>query len=361
MPTNLVYENKNGAYENPLLFLFDEFVIKESNSNFDVFDSKDESKRLIFARCSRLADDEDLMKGRYGIDFYRGKPTCEEALSYAENLPSALKNREEYTGNFAFAAKSKEEYERKARIWEEFYSYIFDFRPMTIYVTPHSGSITREPDDIIPDPVDELDSWAAGVASLCAIKDKRRQKRIMISVHSSGYLGAVIDLGSLGILDEEKLKLVASEVEKKYYERVHPLAPEYKSNFFTRVMKKLQATQEKRGTLNPEELQTISTDDKFYVDNTIKWLARYGEHIEQHTLDEYETKISNTLNKSDVEVLTVDSVFSGKRPARLLKLEEKIKDGLLNSAIQIECSKFYSEREPELMSDIILDVFERYF
>ena len=229
----LVNEDEYGAYLGVSAEFLREFVNKESNPNFEVYDSRDNQRRFIVVKSSRIPDDQDLNEGRYGIDFHRAKPTLQEAMQYGAELPHALESRK-WLANTAFAANTKEEYDRKSSAWDNFYSYIWGLTPKTIWVTPHSGSIDRISDDILPYPKDEMDSFTAGVAALCAFNNRNKaSKRVMISIHGFGYLAAILDLGGFGIIDEEKLAAVAKKMEMKYHERAQILADEYKRISFS--------------------------------------------------------------------------------------------------------------------------------
>jgi hypothetical protein len=195
-----------------------------------------------------------------------------EALKYAEGLPLALESRKRL-GNIAFAATTEEEYERKSSVWESFYSYIFGLSPKVIWVAPHSGNVTRVPDDILPYPKLEIDAFSAGVAASCAFKDRRKASgRVVISIHGNGYLETILDLGGFGILDERKLNLAANKIEMKYHEMVQNLASEYKQDFATCAMRRLEHIKDKRGILNSKELRHISTADKYDMGNIVKGL-----------------------------------------------------------------------------------------
>ena len=130
----LVNEDEHGAYLGVSAEFLREFITKESNPNFEVFDSQDNQRRFIAVKSSRVPDDEDLAAGRYGIDFHRAKPTLKEAIQYRAELPHALESRKWLT-NIAFAATNKEEYDRKSSVWENFYSYIWGSTPQTIWVS----------------------------------------------------------------------------------------------------------------------------------------------------------------------------------------------------------------------------------
>ena len=45
----------------------------------------------------------------------------------------------------------------------------------------------------------------------------------------------------------------------------------------------------------------------------------------------------------------------------MLGLQKKIDQGLLDSAVLIECARVYIARDPELVSDIVLDVRNELF
>lgn len=161
---NLVNESERGAYLGVTAEFLKQFESKESNPNFEVYDSLDGNNRFIAVKSSRLPDDEDLAEGRYGIDFLRAKPTLQEALQYRKELPQALESMK-WLANMAFAAITREEYDRKSSVWEDFYSYICGLTPKTVWFTPHSGRVARVPDDILPYPEQVMDAFAAGVAA----------------------------------------------------------------------------------------------------------------------------------------------------------------------------------------------------
>lgn len=356
----LVDEDEHGAYLGVNAEFLQEFVPRESNPNFEVFDSQDNQSRFIAVKSSRVPDDQDLAKGRYGIDFNRAKPELQETLQYGNELPHALESRM-WLANIAFASVTKEEYDSKSSAWESFYSYIWGSTPKTIWVAPHSGSVDRIPDDIIPYPKLWIDAFTAGVAASCAFNDRNMaSKRVMISVHGTGLLGAIINLGDFDIVDEEKMATVAKKIEVKYHERAQILANEYKQDFFLKTNMWLEHINKKRGTLNPEELNQVSTDDRFHVGLIEKGLRLYGQEIRKFVLEEFKEAIQN-LSKTEVLVISNNYLYSARHVGELLKVSEKIKHGLLHSALNIECSKLYLAKEPELMTNMILDIKNELF
>jgi hypothetical protein len=356
----LVYEDEHGAYLGVNAEFLKEFVPKESNPNFEVFDSQDNRRRFIAVKSSRLPDDQDLAKGRYGIDFHRAKPELKETLQYGDELPHALESMR-WLNNMAFAASTKEEYDRKSSVWEHFYSYIWGLTLQTIWVSPHSGRVNRIPDDILPYPELVMDAFAAGVAASCAFNDRNRaSKRLMISIHSSSFILTVLELGGGGIIDEEKLASVAKKMEMKYHERAQIPADEHKQIFFLTATRWLEHINKKRGTLKPEELSHTSTTDRRRVELIVKGLRLYGQEIREFTPEEFKESM-HSLNKMEVPVISSNYLFSGRYVGKTLGLSEKIGQRLLHSALQIECSKLYLAKEPELMTNIILDIKNELF
>lgn len=356
----LVYEDEYGAYLGVNAEFLQEFVSKESNPNFEVFDSSDDYRRLVVVRSSRLPDDQDLVEGRYGIDFHRAKPELQEALNYREELPHALESTKWIT-SIAFAATTKDEFDRKSSAWESFYSYIWGSTPKTIWVAPHSGRVNRVPDDILPYPELVMDAFAAGVAASCAFNDRKKaSKRFMISIHSSSFLGTILELGGFGIVDEEKLAAVAKKIEMKYHEKAQILANEHKQNFFLVATRWLEHIKNKRGTLNPQELSRTSTADRRRVELIVKGLRLYGQEIREFAPEEFREAMKS-LNKMEVPLISSNYLFPASHVGKILRLSEKIEQGLLHSALNIECSKPYLAREPELITNMILDIKNELF
>ena len=337
-----------------------EFVLKESNPNFEVLDSRDGHRRFIAAKCSRLPDDQDLVGGRYGMDFHRARPKLEEALQYGSELPYTLESTK-WLANTAFAATTGEEYNRKSSAWENFYSYIWDSRPQTLWVAPHSGSITRIPDDILPYPNNEMDAFTAGVAASCAFNDRGKATgRVMISIHGFGCLAAILDLGGFGMIGEESLAAVATKVENKYHARAQNLAGDYKRDCFFRGTRWLEHIKNRRGTLDPDELDSTSTTARHRVALIVKGLELYGQEITAFTLEEFKEAM-NSADKMEVPVISANHLYSARQVGKLLGLSEKIRKGLLDSALQVECSKLYLAKDPDLLASIILDIQNELF
>jgi hypothetical protein len=353
----LVHEDKHGAYLGVNEEFLREFVPKESNPNFEVFDSRDNNRRFIAAKSSRLPDDQDLVAGRYGIDFNRAKPDLKEAIQYGSELTDGFK----WLSDFAFAALNKEEYERKSSTWEDFYSHIWGSIPQTVCVAPHSGRVNRVPDDTLLYPETMIDICTAGVAASCAFNDRKTAlKRIMVSIHATGMLGAVLNLGDFGVANEEKMDTIAKKIELKYHDRAQTLADEFKQDFCSKTINIIGNIHSKTGTLDPEKLDNISYDDAFTVKLYEKGLRLYGQEIKEFTIVEFKQALQN-LDKKEVPVISNNYLHTGRNVGKLLKLSDKIRQGLLHSALLIECSRIYIANDPELISNMILDVKNELF
>ena len=353
----LVYEDEYGAYSGVRPEFLKKCLPREINPNFEVYDTTDGSSRFIASKCSRIPDDEDLAAGRFGIDFMRGKPALAEALDYGASLPQGY----QWLSDIAFAVRTSEEYVKKAAVWDSFYSFIWSSVPQVIWVAPHSGSINRPPDDIKPFPKLMIDAFAAGVAALCAFNEKSNtSERIMISIHGTGFLGAVLNLGDFGVLNADKMESVEKKIEIKYHKKVQKLAREFKQDFCLKTLAILGNINLMRGTLNPEELSRLSIDDSTAVKLYVKSLKLYGREIKVFTLDKFK-EVLGSLDTVEIPAISINYLYTARKAGTLIKLSEKIEKGLLSSALLIECSKLYMAKAPELVADIILDVKKELF
>jgi hypothetical protein len=351
----LIEENRDGAYLGMTPKFIKKFVLKESNPNFEVADSQDENNRFIAGKSPRLPDDNDLESRRYGINFHRAKPDFETARAYAKELKIPRISQKELS-SLAFAAATREEFEDKSAVWDKFYTYVWGKTPQNIWITPHSGNINRNPDNIFPFPKLELDAYVAGVTARCAYNDvSPAQKRTMMSIHSHNWYSAVVDLGGFGINDIKKLEGIAATIEKKYTEKVQPAAESCRKDFITRVMPWLEIIQRARGTLNPKEIPKEHGIDRSVVIFATTGLKLYNKEIITFTFKEFQDAM-DSLKGTRVRVASCNHLFSGQKISHQLELANHIKLGHLDAALQIECMKYYLKQEPELVADIILDI-----
>jgi hypothetical protein len=351
----LIDENEYGAYVKVRPEFLVNFTLKESNPNFEVYDSKDGRNRFIVVKCFRMPDDEDIAAGRYGINFHRTKPKYEEAVRYRQEFPKSIWSQQ-VINVFAFSAADESEYQSKSAVWDKFYSYVWGEGPQVIWVTPHSGATTRKPDFYLPYPQLETDNYVAGVAARCAADNRETvSKRTMVSVHSHNWHGAIFDVGGFGVTDIDKLTALAATIEDKYHHKVQHYADECLKDSYLRIIKWLTFIDTLRGTLNPQDLDQKSFLDKLIVGNICKGLKLYGVEITKYTLDEFKAAFDSLRGKK-IKVISCNHIFPAELIGQILDLKGKISNGQLNKALQIECMKFYLCNNPGLMSEMILDI-----
>ena len=251
----------------------------------------------------------------------RGRPTLAEALEYGAVLPRGYK----WLSDIAFAAQTGEEYAKKAAVWDSFYSFIWGSMPQMVWVVPHSGSINRPPDDMKPFPKLMIDAFTAGVAALCAFNDKNKtSKRIMISVHGTGMLGAVLNLGDFGVLNADKMESAEQKMERKYHKNVQKLAEEFKQDFCFKTLRLLENINKLRATLNPEELSHISIDDSTAVKLYVISLKLYGQEIKEFTMDEFAESLRN-LGTIEVPVISNNYFIQPGKRVNLSSYPKRLK------------------------------------
>ena len=73
----------------------------------------------------------------------------------------------------------------------------------------------------------------------------------MVCMHSNGYLGAAIDIGSLGLLDGGRLLTVAERLNRRYRQSISQFAPEYYRDITAQALARLRLILERNGTLHP--------------------------------------------------------------------------------------------------------------
>jgi len=355
---------EGGAYIAVTSEFLELFTETYKNSNFEVFDKmldKNTAVRVILAWCSRFPDDEDPDRGVYGLNFNKRAPTLEEAKTFYKKISEYdIEAANKYLNRVAFAAHNKAEYKTKKEIYDKFFSFLFG-EPMIVYAAPHSGFIARRSDIIVPDPKDEIDRWSAGTAAICGVKEGRKpSKREAHSIHTSNdqfkSYPAIIDMGTYGLMDEKQLEIIrriSEDASRKHRERITGHQKEYKERVYDASEKKLEEILNVRGTLDPEKL--VSERDKFNVNGILKRLGDYHETVGIYNLESYLNAINRAI-KSDEPRIIPNHIFPGKKVGKDLRLSERIKQGKLELALQYECSRFYMEKDQELVADMVLDI-----
>lgn len=347
----LVNEDEFGAYLGILPDSLRYFTPREINLNFEVYDTRDNHNRYIAALCSRIPYDEDRLFSKFGIDFNRALPDLDEALEYGALLPAGYK----WLGEIAFAAHKETEYELKAEIWDRFYSFVYGREPQTVWVAPHSGSVNIKPDANLHTPKNWIDTRTAGAAAMCAVADKTKPAaRNAVFIHTTAILSAVLNLGDMGVMDEARLDAVAAKVEKKFHTRVQEQASGYKETFINMTLKAFNHIYNRRGTLDPAELERISHDDFFGVSQVIRGLKMYGQEITEYTFEGFKQALES-LGRIDLKAVDT-SMFPMVKAGEYLKLSGNMEKGLISSVFSSECSRFYLFYDPELIAEMLLTV-----
>jgi hypothetical protein len=362
----MVQESAAGAYLGPRFQLsaFAHQVVE--SPNFDVFVGQ--GKRLLLGKCSRLPDDDDLEAGRYGIDFHRALPpfqgvsgfTCDwgegpipvNAYSYAQYLPRSLKFRE-FTANLAFAAHNLEEYQAKCRVYQAFYHHLYQARCATVVATPHSGEVRRPPDQYHPFPQSEIDAWTTRVAVQCLDGTPSEGMRLLISLHSTDYFGALLDLGDFGLPQNRLLPIVTAKLNRQFSQDLAALLPAYRDYIVPVALTRLRWMEQRWGTLEPEALKTISTASRFEILSLMRVLEKWLLPAASVTLDWLAGGLEAFFASPPQDLITLNGVFSGRKTAGLLNLKENLRRAGFASSVQVECSRFLAQHHSELAASMI--------
>jgi hypothetical protein len=323
---------------------------------------------LILGKCSRLPDDEDHRAGRYGIDFQRALPPLDgasgficdlgegpievSAYNYAQYLPRSLKFRE-FTANIAFAAWTWEEYQVKCQIYHEFYYHMYNSTSQIILASPHSGEVRRPPDDYHPFPQSEIDAWTARVMVRCVRPQTRGKKWILVSLHSTAYFGALLDIGDFGLTQNHLLPHVVAQLRENFSGPISAVLPAYRDYIFPYTKARLEWFEENWGTLEPEGLALISTAARFEVLSLIKVMGDWAEREGCFTLHGMLKGLENHWDRPIHQFITLNGIFSGRKTAQLLNLAEKLSQSGIDNAVQVECSRFLARYHPDLAANII--------
>ncbi len=333
--------------------------------NFDVFDAP--GLRLLLGKCSRLADDEEPEAGRFGIDFHRALPSfdgqgegvCDwgagpiavNASNYAKYLPCTLKFRE-FTATLAFAARTYEEFRIKSQVYENFYRHLYHAPAPLIVAAPHAGDVQRPADSWHPYPKTEIDAWTARVASHLLGRPYTGEKRLLISLHSTDYLGSLLDIGDFGLPQNNSLTAVVENLNQRYRPALMELLPAYREHIMPYTTARLKYFVNRWGTLEPERLKRRSSAVRFEILNLTRIMNHSQELTDLYTLPGMLQGLERFWQKPP-PLITLNGIFSGRKTARLLKLAEKLQQYGIYTAVQLEVSRFLASRHPQLAADLI--------
>jgi hypothetical protein len=362
----MVQENTAGAYLSPGRELASRARPVAENPNFDVFDGQ--GRRLILGKCSRLPDDEDPGAGRYGIDFHRALPpfqadsgfTCDwgqgpipvNAYTYAQYLPRALRFRE-FTANLAFAARTREDYEARRRVYRAFYHYLYQAPAATVMAVPHAGEVRRPPDRYHPFPQSETDAWTSRVAVRWLTRAPAAGRRLLISLHSTGYFGAFFDLGDFGLPQNDLLPGLTARLNRRFAQELADLVPAYRDSLVPYTLERLQWMEQRWGTLEPEALSAISTASRFEILRLIRVLEPWLTPAARVTREWLSRGLEAFGASPPRDLITLNKVFSGRKTAGLLNLGDRLQQAGFDTAVQVECSRFLARHHPGLAAAIV--------
>jgi hypothetical protein len=367
----MIRENQAGAYLGPTPELNRHFSLAATDPHFDVLENR--HLRLILGKCSRLPDDEDVAAGRYGIDFHRALPpfqgdsgfTCDwgdgpipvNAFTYAHYLPRTIRFRQ-FTANLAFAAATLAAYEVKRQVYEAFYRQLYGAGPPLLVAVPHCGPVWRPPDDYHPFPASEIDAWTARLAVRLAPAPPPSDRRLLLSLHSTDYFGAFLDIGDFGLKANHILPEIVAALNLEFAKELASLAPAYREHILTYTLTRLAWKFRRWGTLHPEALATISTASQFEV-KILDGLARpFLKEGERFTLTGLCRGLEAFAAQSHLTEITSNRVFSGRKTAKLLDLAANLGRGGFATAVQVEVSRFLAHEAPDLAAALISRLLE---
>jgi hypothetical protein len=367
----MIIENQAGAYLGPGPRLLSDHRLTSTNPHFDVLDN--DISRLVLAKCSRLPDDEDPAAGRYGIDFHRALPpfdgasgfTCDwgegpipvNALNFARFLPRTIRFRQ-FTANLAFAAATPASYEAKCQVYEDFYQQVYGASQSLVVATPHSGPVYRPPDDYHPFPESEIDAWTAGVAARLGRLRLKKNRRLLLSLHSTDYFGALVDVGDFGLAANGILPEIIGQLNWEFAEDLAFVEPAYRDHSIAYSRRRLDWKQDRWGTLHPEQLANISTASRFEVMMLDKLTGEFIQPEERFTYDGLRRGVEAYWTRGGQAHISLNGVFSGRKTAKLLNLAENLAAAGFHTAVQVECSRFLARNYPETAATIIKRMLE---
>jgi hypothetical protein len=367
----MIIENHAGAYLAPKPEIFSHFSLPATTPHFDVLEN--ETNRLILAKCSRLPDDEDPAAGRYGIDFHRALPpfagdsgfTCDwgdgpipvNALNFARFLPRTIRFRQ-FTANLAFAAQNREAYEAKRRVYENFYVQVYSASQPLVVVTPHSGPVNRLPDEYHPFPDSEIDAWTAGLAVQLCRPQLRENRRVLLSLHSTDYFGALVDVGDFGLAPNGILPELIGQLNVEFADDLAAVQLPYQEHIVSYTQDRLEWKHRRWGTLHPEKLATVSTASRFEVMMLDKLLGEYIRPEERFSYDGLRRGLEAYWSGGGQASISLNGVFSGRKTAQLLNLSENLDNAGFHTAVQVECSRFLARHHPVIAVSIIKRLVE---
>jgi len=239
-------------------------------------------------------------------------------------------------------------------VYEDFYRHVYGAPGATVVATPHSGEVRRPPDRYHPFPQSETDAWTSRVAVHCLDGTPGDGKRLLISLHSTDYFGAFLDLGDFGLPQNRMLPVLTARLNRRFAPELAAQLPAYRDYLVPYTLARLRWMAERWGTLDPEALKTISTASRFESLSLMRVLEKWLPPAGAVTLDWLARGLDSFFASPPRELITLNGVFSGRKTAGLLNLEENLRRAGFHTAVQVECSRFLAQHHTELIGSILL-------
>ncbi len=250
------------------------------------------------------------------------------------------------------------EYEAKRQVYEDFYRQVYGAMQPLVVATPHSGPVHRLPDDYHPFPESEIDAWTAGVAVQLGRPQLKKKRQILVSLHSTDYFGALMDIGDFGLEPNGILPEVIAHLNAEFVDDLTEMRPAYRDHSISYTQRRLQWKQQRWGTLNPEQLANISTASRFEVMMLDKITGEFIRPEERFTYDGLRRGLEAYWSGGGQAQISLNGVFSGRKTAKLLSLSENLRHAGFQTAVQVECSRFLARHYPETAAAIITKIVE---
>jgi len=72
------------------------------------------------------------------------------------------------------------------------------------------------------------------------------------------------------------------------------------------------------------------------------------------TLSRFLKSLDHHWTRPDPQLITLNSIFSGRKTARLIHLASNLQRSGIDTAVQVECSRFVARQHPALAASMII-------
>ena len=136
------------------------------------------------------------------------------------------------------------------------------------------------------------------------------------------------------------------------------MLPAYRAYILPYTRLRLEWMQRRCGTLDPEPLGQLSTASRFEIQSLGKVMANCLSPAERVSFSGLLKGMEKFWELPEVPVITLNSIFSGRKTAQLLKLAAYLEQNGFRSAVQVECSRFLARDHPELAAQLVTALVE---